>query len=68
MQIRILKALNKCIKDAGTQVAAAKRLGISPAYLNDLINGRRSPGEKVLAGLNLKKIVTYEETDAETDT
>ena len=40
--------------------AFAKFLKISPAYLSDMIHGRRRPGKAVLEFLRLRKVVeTY---------
>lgn len=43
----------------GSQKAAARKLGISPQYLNDIINYRREPGHKLLAALGLERLVLY---------
>jgi DNA-binding transcriptional regulator YdaS (Cro superfamily) len=48
------------IKRAGSQAAAAAELGISTAYLSDVKNGRRAPGDKLLAALGLKRSIQYE--------
>lgn len=41
----------------------AKHLGISAAYLSDIINGRRQPGPKILDVMDIErietKVVTY---------
>lgn len=42
-----------------TQKQLASDLGVSPAYLNDVIQGRREPGRKILAALKLKREVRY---------
>lgn len=48
-----------------TQAAWAKAHGISPAYVSDVIQGRREPGEKILKALGLKRIVSYVPSKAE---
>jgi len=53
-----LEELSKQVEKDGSQLALAKRMGISPAYLSDVLNGRCNVGEKVLMFLGLK--VTYE--------
>lgn len=55
-----LQRLYDLIDDLGTQKAAAQHLGISPQYLNDILDRRRS-GHKVLERLGLRRVVTYEE-------
>lgn len=39
---------------------AAKAMKISPAYLSDVCNGRRHPGDKVIGPLGYEQIVTVE--------
>lgn len=43
-----------------TQREAAARLGISPAYLSDLLNNRRDLTDGILAKIGLKRIVVRE--------
>ena len=33
--------------------------GVSASYLSDVVNSRREPGDKILAGLGLRKVVRY---------
>lgn len=44
---------------AGSQAAYAEQLGISPQYLCDVLYDRREPGDKMLDGMGLKRIVKY---------
>jgi hypothetical protein len=48
-----------------THAALAKKMGISPAYLCDVLDGRRNPGPKILKFLKLKKVVCYGEAKDE---
>ncbi len=43
----------------GTQNDLAHDLGISPAYLCDVLGGFRNPGVKLLRALGLSKSVDY---------
>lgn len=43
----------------GGQKAAAKRLGVSAQYLNDVLNGRREFGHAILQGLGYRRVVMY---------
>ena len=52
--------LRDYVRQAGTQVAAARALKVSPQYLNDVLNGRRDPA-RVLERIGLRRVVTYEE-------
>jgi hypothetical protein len=56
-----LRALLKRRIDASTQRAVAGELGISPAFLCDLMKERRDPGPTVLQALGLRRVVTYEQ-------
>jgi transcriptional regulator with XRE-family HTH domain len=53
--IKILKA--RIAKQSGS--AVAKELGVSPAYLSDVMRGKREPGPKILEPLGLVRVVTY---------
>lgn len=43
----------------GNASAWARPLGISQAYVSDVLAGRREPGDKILQALGLEKVVTY---------
>lgn len=32
---------------------------MSAAYVSDVLNGRRAPGEKILEVLNVERVITY---------
>lgn len=42
-----------------SQADVARKIGISPQYLHDVLNERRGPGEKILDYLGLERIITY---------
>ena len=44
---------------ASYQKDVARDLGVSAAYLNDYLQGRREPGEKLLCGLGFERVVMY---------
>ena len=52
------------IAGCDTQQEWAIKNGISPQYLSDFMVGRKAPGPKILAALMLRRVVTYEATDA----
>lgn len=52
----------RAVRRIGTQQAAAKKWGVSKQFLNDVLKGRRGPGEKLLAALGLREVVTYRRT------
>lgn len=43
-----------------TWLDLAKAMGVTAAYMSDLINGRRDPGPKILRQLHFRKVVSYE--------
>ena len=51
--------LRQWAKQRGSQRALARELGVSEAYLSDIINGRRDPGRKILKALGLERVVDY---------
>lgn len=38
----------------------ADAMGVTPAYMSDLINGRRDPGPRILRQLHFRKVIQYE--------
>ena len=46
----------------GSQASWAKAHGVSPAYLSDVLNGRREPGEAILNALGLTRVAVYQKT------
>lgn len=56
------------IVKAGSLRAYARQIGVSAAYLSDVMRGRRAPGRKILAPLGIKvtvrRIVEYAYTKA----
>jgi len=41
----------------------AALLGVSPAYINNVINGAKEPGKKILDGAGFERVVTYKRKD-----
>lgn len=61
--------LRDAIQAAGSQAAFARQHNISLQYVNDVVNGRREIGQKILDALGIEKIVTYRDrkgTDQDT--
>jgi hypothetical protein len=56
---QVLVLLRRECDKADGQAAWAKRHGISAAYVSDVLNRRREPGEGILRPLGLEKAVTY---------
>lgn len=55
-QVRALLA-RKC-REAGSQRAWAKAIGVTPPYVHDVLLGRREPGPAILRALGLERVVT----------
>ena len=51
--LNVIRILQTRVERAGNQKEAAKELGISPQYLNDLLKGRRPFSDKMLEKLGL---------------
>jgi hypothetical protein len=56
-QVEPLEALERFIAEHGTRREACMALGITPAYLSDILNGRRGFSENILNALGLQRIV-----------
>ena len=46
-------------KGSGTWKQLARKIGVSPQYLNDVVKRRRAPGLKISGPLGLVRIVYY---------
>jgi hypothetical protein len=61
----VLKRLWDAVEAAGGQRAFARTHGLSVAYINDVLRGKRTLSERVLATIGLRRevmhIVTYHE-------
>ena len=55
----VLALLRRRCDEAGGQKVWARANGISTAYVSDVLNGRREPGDGILRPLGLEKVVTY---------
>lgn len=58
----VLTKLTRGIDRAGSLRRHAIALGISAAYLSDVMNGKREPGRKLLTPMGLTKHVTVNRT------
>ena len=56
-----LDRLKAGLRKAGTQRAYAAQLGISLAYLNDVLHGRRQVSERLAGKLGLVRETIYRE-------
>lgn len=51
--------LRDMVNAAGSQAAWAKKHGISPAYVNDVLKRNRAPGALILKAMKLTKVTVY---------
>lgn len=57
--------LRQRVDEAGNANVWSRRHGVSHAYTQDALAGRRAPGPAILAALGLEKVdVTYREREA----
>lgn len=57
----VVEELRLLANSMSSEKALAEKIGISPAYLNDILSGRRNPGPMVLKFLKLEKRTVYVE-------
>lgn len=58
-QKELLKELHKAVKEAGTQKQWAEQNGISAAYLNDILKGKRAISEKMAKKLGYVPVMAF---------
>jgi len=56
-----LERVRRAVRDAGSQQELAEQLAISPAYLSDILNGRRRPSEPFLAKFGYQRAIAATE-------
>lgn len=52
--------LRTAINEAGGQRAFAEQHGLTPAYVNDVVHGRRALADRILAAIGVSRAVTYQ--------
>lgn len=57
IDVDALARLEAVVKATGTQRAAAKQLGLSQAYIGDLLKGNRTFSDRILGKLGLRRTV-----------
>lgn len=56
----VRRKLEAVCREAGSQLAWARANDISQAYVNDVLHGRREPGDSILRALGLRRVVSYD--------
>jgi len=61
----VVMLLQKMVDRAGSQSAFAKEIGVTGAYIGDVLHGKRDPGPAILKVLGLRRQVqiTYVKAD-----
>jgi len=59
-----VELIRKIVKEKGSQVAAAKHLNISPAYLGDILKGARPVSGQVARKLGFQRVISYQKMGA----
>ena len=59
----VVEELRLLADSMSTRKALADKIGISPAYLCDILKGRRAPGPAVCKFLKLEAVVVYREIE-----
>ena len=57
--IHIMSGLRQLVEIEGSKVKAAKQLGVSAQYLNDVLSHKREPGPKILKAMGWKSKTIY---------
>ncbi len=55
----LLQYIQRLVDEAGSQKDLAEKLGVSAAYLSDVLQGKREPAGKLLDALGVERVVTY---------
>lgn len=58
-QTEFIEFLRKQVEKCGTQKEYASKIGVSLPYLNDVVNGRKEPGKRLITGAGFEKVITY---------
>jgi plasmid maintenance system antidote protein VapI len=54
-----LNALKRLVGELGSQKAVAEKLGFTPSFINDVLQGRREMTEALAAKLGFKRVVSF---------
>lgn len=58
----VLNRLRDSVNAAGGQREFARKVGLTPAYVNDVLHRRRALADRILAAIGVERKVTYEVT------
>lgn len=55
----VIERLHSAVADAGGQRAFARAHGLSVAYINDVLRGKRALSERVLATIGIRREIQH---------
>lgn len=58
-EAELYAVIRREVQAAGGQSAFARKLGISAAYVSQIVNAHREPSDAVLARIGLRRVVRY---------
>ena len=61
----VRRLLQSEVNKVGGQRAYAEKIGVSPELVRLVLTGKREPAGKILAALNLVRLVAYKKASAE---
>lgn len=56
----VRESLRVAIESAGGQRNFAKTYGFTPAYVNDVVHGRRAFADRILQAIGIERVTTYQ--------
>jgi len=56
---QVMQLIQGVVTEEGTRSAAARRIGVSPVYLGEVLNGKELPGPKILKYFGLDQEIVY---------
>jgi DNA-binding transcriptional regulator YdaS (Cro superfamily) len=60
-ELQVIERLRMACASIGGQKAFARAHGFTPAYVHDVLHGRRPPADRILEALGLERIIIYRE-------
>ena len=58
----VITRLEKAVKAAGGQRQFARSAGLTPAYVNDVLHGRRALADRILSAIGVERRIVYHVT------
>lgn len=55
----VIALLRRFIAEHDTQGEAARKIGVSPGYLTDVLKGNREPGPSILSYFDIELVKVY---------